>query len=155
MGLILIIWWVCLLSLLGRFWLSPVRMNVFGETWRIPVHPVLHPSFSSWRVSVLFYLFRLKFFSIPCISFFFFNYWSLVDFHCCVGFWRTAECFHYPCTYPIPSQILLPCRLLQSMELISLCCTPGPCYLRMLDIEVCLYQSRPPGLFLPPVFSLW
>jgi len=46
-------------------------------------------------------------------------------------------------------QIILPFRLLQSIEQSSLCCTVGPCWLSVLNIALCTYQSQTPNL------SLW
>ena len=45
-------------------------------------------------------------------------------------------------------QIILPFRLLQSTEQISLHCTVGPCWLSCFKHTVCTYQSQTPNLSL-------
>ena len=49
-------------------------------------------------------------------------------------------------------QILFPFRLLHNMEQSSLCYTVGPCWLSILNIIACIYQSQTPNLSLPPTF---
>ena len=51
-------------------------------------------------------------------------------------------------------QILVPCRLSQTIEQISLCYTVGPCFLPVLYTVVCTCHSQPPSLSLPQYF-LW
>ena len=52
-------------------------------------------------------------------------------------------------------QILLPCRLLQSIEYISLCCAAGPCWLSYIVVYIYIYVN-PKLLIYPPLpFVLW
>ena len=50
-------------------------------------------------------------------------------------------------------RILFPFSLLQNIEQNSLCYTVGLCWLTILHIVACTYQSPNPSLFLPPPFS--
>ena len=52
-------------------------------------------------------------------------------------------------------QILVPFRLLQSIEQMSLCCTVGPCWLSILNITECTSQSQTPNLSPPPTLPPW
>ena len=47
-------------------------------------------------------------------------------------------------------QILFPLRLLQNIEQRSLCCVVDPCWLSILNIEICTFPSQTPKLSLPP-----
>ena len=48
-------------------------------------------------------------------------------------------------------KILFPYRLLQDIELSSLCYTVGPCCSPILYIVVCMYTLIPTSYFIPPL----
>ena len=50
-------------------------------------------------------------------------------------------------------QIIFLFRLLQNIEQSSLCYTEGPCWLSILNIEVCTCESQTPGLSLPLLYN--
>ena len=77
-------------------------------------------------------------------------HWSIIELQCCVSFRCIATWFSY--TY-IPSfQILFPYKLLQNIELSSLCYTVGPFWLSILHIIMYICSSQPPNLSLSPFF---
>ena len=82
---------------------------------------------------LLSFLFPHLFSSFPFFKIlfsFFLNlvlYWSIVDLQCCVSFRCTADDSVIHVHTPILFQILFPDRLLQKIELSSLCYTVGPC----------------------------
>ena len=60
--------------------------------------------------------------------------------------WSNLAC---TCLCVSLSQILFPLRFLQDSERSSLCFTVGPCWLFMLNIVMCIYQSQTPKLSFP------
>ena len=86
-------------------------------------------------------------------SFFFLIFlsnWAIVDLQCCVsGVQQSDSVIHISILF----QILFPFGLLQNTEQSSLCYTVGPCWLSILNIVVCIWQSQTPSLSLPSHLS--